>query len=320
MTAHQARGCNKTSMHNNAAIDRELIVTEDEYRLFSELLERRFGMLLKSGKMLTFHMKVSHRLAVLGIETYREYYDHLVSDPGGMEAAVLMSHLTNHESCFFRDREQIRLFSSLLHDAAGSDQVRQKKSIRILSAASAAGEEAYTLSAAVRSCGFSPPAWDIKIIGIDIDPSAIVRAQEGRYSRASFDAEVSDRTFITENFITDGDRYVAKPSLRENVEFRFGNLVDSESVARLGTMDMIFCRHVLETMTDSGIQRAVANLLSILSDEGYLFIGTSESLIQHTSLFVPEHIGSMTVYRKKAGNHHGQVGLNSSNVLQQKAV
>lgn len=305
-------------MYNYAGIDRERLVTEDEYRLFSDLLEQRFGMMLKTDKMLTFHMKVSHRLAILGIKTYRGYYEHLVSDPEGTEAAVLMSHLTNHESCFFRDREQFKLLSSLLDEVAASHQFRHEKSIRILSAASATGEEAYTLSAVVHSCGFCPPAWDVKIIGIDIDKAAIARAQEGRYGRDSFGAEVSDKTFITENFIVDRDRYTVKPSLRENVEFRAINLVHSESLAGLGTMDIIFCRHVLGAMTDSGIQRTVRNLFSMLSDEGYLFIGISEGIIQHTNLFVPMHAGAMTVYRKNVSREPRPDRLRSRGVLQQE--
>ncbi|MBI5076603.1 MAG: methyltransferase domain-containing protein [Nitrospirae bacterium] len=306
-------------MHNHAGIIREQIITEDEYRLFTELLEQRFGKMLKSGKMLSFHMKVSHRLAVLGMGTYREYYDYLVSDPEGMEAAVLMSHLANHESCFFRDEEQFRLLSTLLKEAAGSYQLKHKKSIRILSAASATGEEAYTLSSAVRSCGICRPAWDVKIIGIDIAPKAIVWAKEGRYGRDSFGTEVSDKNFRTENFTADGERYMVKPCLRENVEFRFGNLVDAKSLAGLGTMDMIFCRHILGSMTDSGIQRAVRNLFSLLSDEGYLFIGTSESIIQHTNLFVPMRTGAMTVYRKNICREPRLAGMCSMDVLQQEA-
>ncbi len=306
-------------MTNKAGIATERIVTEDEYRRFRELIEERFGMKLKGGRRLTFHMKISHRLAILGLETYQQYYDYLVSDPEGIEPAILLSHLANHETCFFRDREQIKLLSSLLNEAAAGQQPGHKRGIRILSAASGTGEEAYTLSSVIRSCGFCPPEWDVKIIGIDVDPAALSKAQKGRYTRNSFSDTVSGSTFIREDFIAEGDQYIVKPDLRENVEFRSANLVDSGSFAGLGVMDIIFCRHVLENMTESGIQRAVRNLFSILADDGYLFIGTSESLIQYTSLFVPQYVGGMTVYRKNVRNRQAQTGLRARRFLQQEA-
>jgi len=306
-------------MPYKAGIATEQIVTEDEYRRFRELIEERFGMKLKGGRRLTFHMKVSHRLAILGLETYQQYYDYLLSDTEGLEPAILLSHLANHETCFFRDREQIKLLTSLLNEAAAGQQPGQKKSIRILSAASGTGEEAYTLSSVIQSCGFCPPEWDVKIIGIDVDPAAIARAKAGRYNRNSFSDKVSGSTFMPEDFIAEGDHYIVKPILRKNVEFRAANLVDSGSFAGLGLMDIILCRHVLENMTESGIQRAVRNLSGILSDEGYLFIGTSESIIQHTSLFVPQYVGGLTVYRKNVRSRQGQTGLRARRFLQQEA-
>lgn len=305
-------------MYNNAGLTREGIVTEIEYRLFSELLEERFGMKLKSDKMLTFHMKVSHRLAILGLETYREYYDLIASDPEGREAAVLMSHLSNHETCFFRNAEQFTLLSSLLQGMADSHQFRHDRSLRILSVASATGEEAYTLGAVAHSCGFCPPEWDVKIIGIDIDPTALDSAQEASYGLDSFGTEISDKTFISEYFIADGGRYVIKPFLREKVEFRPVNLVDNEALDGLGTMDIIFCRNVLGAMSGSGIQRAVMNLFRVCSDEGYLFIGASEGLIQHTNLFLPVQAGALTVYRKNVSRKSKHAGLLPKEVLQQE--
>ncbi len=306
-------------MFNNAVIDRERIVTEDEYRLFSEYIEQRFGWRLKSGRMLTFHMRVSHRLAILGIETYREYYDHLLSDPRGMESALLLSHLTSHETCYCHDSDQLRLLSALLKEFGASHRSGQKKRLRILSAGSGAGEEAYTLSAVVHGCGFSPPAWHIEIIGIDVNPAAIARAQEGWYRRDALADAISDVIFLREYFDAMGDRYVVKPYLREHVEFRAVNLVESESFAGLGAMDIIFCRQVLSGMADSGIQRLARNLFNALSDDGYLFISASESLIQHTSLFVPVYFGALTVYRKNSRNRQEQAGLQAATAPKQRA-
>lgn len=289
-------------MFKNSGSAQEQVVTEDEYILFCNFLEKRFGIKLKGGRSLVFHMKVSHRLAILGIETYQQYYDYLASDPEGTEPVILFSHVANHATRFFRDRDQLQFFSSELKEIAELCRNRKKNNIRILSAGSGTGEEVYTLNAIVRSNGLCSPQWDVKIIGVDIDHAAMSRAQEGRYGQNSFAYVADDKNFISDYFIPDGDRYAVKHFLRENIEFRSVNLVDGKSYSGLGLMDIIFCRHVLENMTESGIQRAVQNLFNILSDDGYLFIGTSESIIQHTNLFVPRYRDGMTVYRKNLVN------------------
>jgi chemotaxis protein methyltransferase CheR len=82
------------------------------------------------------------------------------------------------------------------------------------------------------------------------------------------------------------------------VEFRHANILDRQTFEGFDSVDVIFCRNVLIYMSDDAIEKIVKNFHECISDRGYLFIGSSESLIQKTNLFLPEHINGVIVYRK----------------------
>ena len=79
-------GASDTIMRNDDTMTgRDQGLTAEEYCCFRELIERQTGVLLMDDKRLPFHMKVSHRLEILGIGTYQEYYDAIMSDQVGRD-------------------------------------------------------------------------------------------------------------------------------------------------------------------------------------------------------------------------------------------
>jgi len=94
--------------------------------------------------------------------------------------------------------------------------------------------------------------------------------------------------------------YRVKDMLRKWVSFRQGNILDSISLAGLGSFDYIFCRNVLIYFDEESRMRAISNLVDVLRPGGYLFLGHSESLIGlQTDLEVLD-LNHQIFYRKKA--------------------
>jgi chemotaxis methyl-accepting protein methylase len=54
-------------------------------------------------------------------------------------------------------------------------------------------------------------------------------------------------------------------------------------------------------MSDDAIERIAENFHRHLREEGYLFIGSSESLMNKTDLFIPECRDGVIVYVKNPG-------------------
>jgi len=273
------------------------IMTEEEFILLRDLINKEFGLLLKGDKRLTLHTKVSHRLHILGLKSYQNYYDLIVSDPSREELFALASHITNNETYFFREKTQLDVFSEILKDIKRERQKKNQNILKILSLACSSGEEAYTLNILIQESGLFLWDWDIKITGIDIDKNAIKKAQMARYGKNSFRLN-GNIDFINKYFLVDGERYALRKMLTRNVEFRHGNLLDSSSFDDINDIDVVFCRNVLIYMNDNALSRIVQNLYNCLSVPGYLFIGAAESLIQKTDLFVPEYNNGIIVYRK----------------------
>jgi chemotaxis protein methyltransferase CheR len=273
-------------------------MTGDEFVLLRDLVHDRFGIILKGDRRLTLHTRISHRLGILGIATYQDYYNYAVSDTSGEELCVLASHITNNETYFFREKAQLDLFSEILKDIKRKRQARNENAVRILSLASSSGEEAYSLNIIVQENGLFAWDWDVKIIGMDLNRNAIAKAREASYTKSSFRSLNGDAAMVGKYFTVEGDRYILRRSLTKNVEFIHGNIIDSGSFEGLGPVDVIFCRNVLIYMSDEAIEKVARNFFHVLSDGGYLFIGASESLIQKTNLFVPEYNRGVIVYRK----------------------
>ncbi len=285
--------------------DKKDFMTEQEFSLLRDLINKEFGILIKGDKRLTLHTKVSHRLKILGLKSYRDYYDFIISDTSREELFALASHITNNETYFFREKTQLDVFSELLKKIKKEKQKKNQTILRILSLACSSGEEVYTLNILVQESGLFVWDWNVKITGIDIDKNAIKKARAACYTKNSFrlngNAD-SDMDFINKYFVPDGGHYTLKKTITRNVEFRHGNLLDSDSFIDINDIDVIFCRNVLIYMSDDAISKITRNLYTRLLDSGYLFIGSSESLIQKTDLFVPEYNNGIIVYRKNVKN------------------
>lgn len=282
------------------------IMNDEEFALLQELVSKEFGIVLKGAKRSVLQTKVSQRLGVLRLRTFREYHDFILADPSKEELYRLASHITNNETYFFREKQQFDIFRLLLEDIKAEKQKVGKNTLCFLSLACSSGEEAYTMNIMIQESGLFVWDWDIRIIGVDIDRDAIERARKAVYRNNSFRAADSDFQIIKKYFVRDSDRYLLKKHLTKNVEFRHGNLIQKKTFEGLSEIDVIFCRNVMIYMSDETIRLIAEHLYSVLSDTGYLFVGASESLIQKTALFYPEHIRGTIVYRKNLKAKIGQ--------------
>jgi chemotaxis protein methyltransferase CheR len=274
------------------------IMTDEEFNLLRDLINREFGIILKGDKRLTLHTKISHRLPILGLKSYKEYYDFIIENPTKEELFNLASHITNNETYFFREKTQLDVFFEILKDVKKERLKKNQNTLRILSLACSSGEEMYSLNIILQDSGLFLWDWDVKIIGIDIDKTALKKARSALYTKNSF-RQNGNMESIERYFTIDNEKFALKPLYRKNTEFIHGNILDSNSFIDITDVDIIFCRNTLIYMDDIAIRRIANNLYNCLSDSGYLFIGSAESLIQKTNLFFPEYNNGIIVYRKK---------------------
>jgi len=192
----------------------------------------------------------------------------------------------------------LTFFSRLL---AGLKQEKEKMgqhTLRLLSLASSSGEEAYTLNIIIQESGLFDGNWDVRITGVDMDRNALEKARSACYTKNSFKIPEGDNDIAKKYFTAEEAFFALREPYTNNTEFRYGNITSSSSFEGLDIMDVIFCRNVLISMTENAFGKIIRNCYRTLSDAGYLFVGSSESLIRRTDLFVPEYKDDIVVYRK----------------------
>ncbi|HEY9898707.1 MAG TPA: protein-glutamate O-methyltransferase CheR [Pantanalinema sp.] len=244
-------------------------LSDREFADIQALLYREAGIKLAPGKKPMVSGRLSKRVAALGLPTYGAYYERIAHgrDPAELQRALDL--LTTNETYFFREPKHFEFLR---------DQALAKRGagpMRVWSAASSSGEEAYSVAMVLAATlGDSP--WEV--VGTDISARVLEQAVSGRYPMArtqGIPAEYLKRYCLKGVRSQEGHLLVDR-SLRERVAFKLANLVEPQ--AQLGLFDVIFLRNVMIYFDQAIKQQVVANLLPRLKPGGYLFVGHSESL------------------------------------------
>jgi two-component system, chemotaxis family, CheB/CheR fusion protein len=220
--------------------------------------------------------RVAQRCSELGIDNFRAYQDYLQVHSD--EFSVLFDKILINVTEFFRDRETWDHVAQHLVPRIAA----KKGDIRIWSAGSSSGEEAY--SVAILFCqalGEEAYLDRVKIYATDVDEQALSKARSGYSARevAPLDDEVKERFFERQ-----GERLVFRAALRRPLIFGRHDLTQDAPISRL---DLLICRNTLIYFTAETQGRILARFHYAMNDDGYLFLGRAEMLLTHTALFTP---------------------------------
>jgi two-component system CheB/CheR fusion protein len=238
-------------------------------RLFA-LLRDRSGHDFTHYKRSSVLRRIGRRMQVAGVSELPAYHTYVRENPEELDALFkdLLISVTN----FFRDPDSWQILEEevvpkLFDGKTGRDTVRA------WIPGCATGEEAY--SVALLLCHHASQVEDapqIQVFGTDIDEDALAFAREAVYP----DAIAAD---LAEEF---RDRYFeeargglrVKKALQEIVLFASHNLLQDAPFSRL---DLVTCRNLLIYLNREVQETAFEIFHYALRNDGYLFLGSSES-------------------------------------------
>jgi two-component system, chemotaxis family, CheB/CheR fusion protein len=224
--------------------------------------------------------RITKRMQALGLDSYGEYLDHLEVDPD--EFSRFFDSVLINVTAFFRDDEAWDALRQAVTDrfrARGS----QESPIRVWSAGTSSGQEAYTLAMVMSDVlGAEQFRRRVKIYGTDVDDDALATARHAAYSERDFEslpAELRSTYFEQVN-----GEVTFRSDLRRAVIFGRHDLVQDAPISRL---DLLVCRNTLMYLNAETQARILDRFHFALADDGVLFLGQAETLMTHGGLFRP---------------------------------
>ena len=256
-------------------------ITDAEFRYLRDLIYAHTGISLTEHKRALVCARLAKRLRHHNISSFSDYY-HLITekDPGGAELAEMINCITTNKTDFFRESHHFQFLAEQVIPAIRAQARGQTRRLRVWSAGTATGEEAYSAAIAIRHAIPTEESWDMRILATDIDTRVLRHAEQGVYSmeQASHIPEPLLHRYFLKGTGSNSERVKAKPAIRDLIEFRQLNFMDEPWPLR-SLFDVIFCRNVVIYFDRETQRHLIARLLKLLRPQGYLFLGHSESLI-----------------------------------------
>ena len=237
------------------------------------------GIYFQDNKKYLLESRLQKRVNFLGLGSFEEYYNYVTDSVKGFnEKKYLYEAITINETFFFRNQPQFdAMVSHILPDLIQKKQSVKQKKIRIWSAASSSGEEAYTIAMLVKDI-VKPkyPDFEFEIIGTDINNAVVETAQKGIYKEYS--VRQTPPYFLKKYFKRVDNTFQLNPEILSMASFKVMNLYDDFAVKMMYNFDLIMCSNVLIYFDTQSKIKVVSQLYDSMNSGGYLFIGYSETL------------------------------------------
>jgi len=273
---------------------REFPMTDKDFAFIQKLALEHTGIVLTDHKREMIYSRIVRRIRALKLKSFEDYCNYLQSHLGE-ELTHFVNSITTNLTAFFRESHHFDFLRNTAFPELKQKRGKEKR-VRGWSAGCSTGEEPYSI--AITMAESFDSTWDAKLLATDLDSNVLSHAQNGLYTADrvnQIDAQRLQKWFNQEKLPANQDTaYKIKPALQSYLSFKQLNLLGDWPMK--GPFDFIFCRNVVIYFSKETQRILFDRYANMLSPDGYLFIGHSESLHGVTNRF--ESLGK-TIYRKR---------------------
>jgi two-component system CheB/CheR fusion protein len=280
-----------TSPHSGAVA---APASENELNKIFVLVRAQTGHDFSLYKQGTTARRIERRMAVNHIETIDVYVKYLQRNPSEVEALFrdLLIGVTN----FFRDPEAIRALEELAIPKLFANKPAGGV-VRVWTAGCSSGEESYSIAILlVERMEALKQNYTLQVFATDIDNQAIATARAGIYP-AGIAADIAPqrlaRFFIAE---PDGGAYRIHKSIRDILVFSEQDVIKDPPFSKI---DLISCRNLMIYMGVELQKKLLPLFHYALNPDGFLYLGTSETVGNFENLFTTIDRQSKLFQRKE---------------------
>lgn len=272
-------------------------LSDDIYKQFSDFLEVQCGIVLGGNKQYLVKSRLIPLMAKFSILSLSDLIHRAMSYKNRELRTAVIDAMTTNETLWFRDQYPFELLSSKLFP----EILNKKKNIKMWSAASSSGQEAYSIAMIATEYQKKKAVlgMNVQIMGTDISNTMLEQCKQGVYDTLALSRGLSDeRKRLFFERVNDGSgKLQIKPEVKKMTNFKYYNLLDS--YAMLGKFDIIFCRNVLIYFSSDVKSKIINQFAGALNPGGYLILGASESITGLSDKFDMVRCNPGIIYKLK---------------------
>ncbi|MFT5277986.1 MAG: chemotaxis protein methyltransferase CheR [Glaciecola sp.] len=270
-------------------------LSDASYEKFCHFLHAKSGILLGNAKQYLVRSRMLPIMRRFAISDLDSLILQIISQRDQTITQTALEAMTTNETLWFRDTYPFEILRNTLLPALAKKQ----KKLRIWSAASSTGQEAYSIAMTIAEfIKTNRNAFNagIEILGTDLSSDVINVASSAKYDTLSLNRGLSD-DFKKRYFTLNSDQSMTVlPEIKKQVNFRQFNL--TSSFGTLGKFDIVFCRNVLIYFDAERKTKILQDISACLQPEGSMVLGASESLGNASAKFKMITQPSGLYYRK----------------------
>lgn len=273
-----------------------LVATAD-FAYLQQLVMDRSAIVLADDKEYLLKARLQPVAREMGLASAEEVMEKVrLTRDRALEKRIVEAMTTN-ETLWFRD---VNPFNALRRTVLPELIARRRSSRRlsVWSAACSSGQELYSVAMLLGDSFPEVLEWDLTLMGTDLSSEMVDRARAGSYSTLEMNRGLP-AALLVRHFDRDGNQFRIHDDIRKLARFQTMNL--AEPWPALPLFDLILLRNVLIYFDVPTRKRVLTAAGRALGEGGYLFIGSSETMMGVTDAFEGRTADGATFYRIKKG-------------------
>ena len=272
--------------------------SDSDYAYLRQLVLAESANLIDPSRNALFETRLTPIARMAGASTLEAFVSLLrVARTPQLHRAVAEA-MTINETSFFRDGKPFDALRETILQRLIENNAAERR-LRIWSAASSTGQEAYSIAMLVCEHFAELAGWDVKILGTDISRQVIEYAQRGRYRRMEVNRGLPARMLV-KYLVRDGDEWEVTPNLQAMCSFQYANLC--APLPKLPVFDLVMLRNVLLYFPQQDRSCVFSDVYRQMAPGGYLMLGAAEQAEDSTNLFQAEFARDCYFYRPTPGS------------------
>ena len=241
---------------------------------FKIFIQSTTGVVVHEGQEYLVESRLAPIVRSLGFASTADLVKHVLGTRDPQVIGLVADAMMTSETFFFRDRHPFELFRNVVLPRL-IEAKRDRRRLRIWSAACATGREPYSLAMVLDEESRRLAGWQIEIFATDLSSAALETAQNGLYNQFEVQRGLPI-AMLLRFFQRDKDKWRIAEHIRSAVRFQQLNLIHDFN--RHGPFDVVFCRNVLMYFSPETRKAVMTRMAQVLEPNGLLMLGATEFL------------------------------------------